>query len=164
MVKHLIEISVDYKMIKGKSATFYLGYMNCIARVYSVVVEKRSRADSISSFFVFRNLSRKLNAKSLKIRIDFLCEEYPVKKIHWVVKFILIVIPLIITSIVVEPYYSKTKQTIYSFQFDPNDSATYVSRRGNRYFLIVNGKDAGELKNFLKIKDKNIRNLPIKDE
>lgn len=162
-VDSIIEINVDYQMVKNKPSDVYFQYTDCLIAVAKKLEESivrrsdyRKNCSNIhySNFVIFEG-------NTLTRRINFLLEEYPVRPTPWILKILLIVLPLMITSVIIEPYYEKTNLTNGTFSIKP-DATTYILKVNNKYYLIVNRKKEIELKNFKKIKDKEIKNLPIR--
>lgn len=164
-VDSIIEINVDYQMVKNKPSDVYFQYTDCLIAVAKKLEESivqrsdyRKNYSNIhySNFVIFEG-------NTLTRRINFLLEEYPVRPTPWILKILLIVLPLMITSVIVEPYYSNTRVTKGTFQIPNDKTDTYILKEKNTYHLILKGKDLGEIKNFSSVKKDNyLKSLPVR--
>jgi len=78
-------------------------------------------------------------------------------------KILLVILPLIITSVIIEPYYDKTKLTEGTFNLKKDQNETFILKDKETYYLVVKGKNLGKIKDFTKLKkDSSFKKLPMK--
>lgn len=164
-VNSIIEINIDYQMIKNKNSKIYFDYTECLIKVakqlknftfHSKLQKEIYKNSNLSNFVLFQE-------NTLTRRINFLLEEYPVKQTSWALKILLVILPLIITSVIIEPYYDKTKLTEGTFNLKKDQNETFILKDKETYYLIVKGKNLGKIKDFTKLKkDSSFKKLPMK--
>ncbi|BDR55526.1 hypothetical protein KIMC2_00880 [Xylocopilactobacillus apis] len=154
----ILEMNVDCRIVKDLSKKSYFDYIRSLINIaeFSSCSKTKVKQRAYFSNFVIDEGS------TLKKRESFLLEEYSIKRTKWPLVVILVVMPLLLTSIIIEPYTVNNNKVQNAFKIDPNDTDTYILKKENRYELIVKGKKVGSVRNLNKIKSPIIKQLPVK--
>ncbi|KRM14136.1 hypothetical protein FD31_GL002205 [Companilactobacillus nantensis DSM 16982] len=153
----IIEMSVDQKVTENMNSNDYFQYVESLVSVSKAVNSKESVTKFNESGLVSNfTLSE---SSSLVNRIKFLLNEYDYKHTSKYILALVLLLPLLLTSTIFEPYYASPKKVVStsSIKKSGND---YILKRGNHYYLIIDGNNSGEVSN---LKDQSIRGLPIKN-
>lgn len=153
-VKENIEMDVDFQLVKNQSKVFYKNYSECLISVENKLHYCGSKR-FITNFVLLEN-------DILKKRINFLVAEYKIRQLPRALVAVLIIVPFLATSVIFEATYDYTPETEGTFIVDPKNKDDYVLKANNKYYLIIDGKLMGVLKNAEYIKDEELQRLPIK--
>lgn len=154
-IREIIEMNVDFQIVHHTSRTFYQSYTKCLIDVYKKI--SNNQLEDFNSNFVINE------DETLKHRIHFLLAEYKIKQTFWLFKIILIILPLALTSIIIEPFYKETEKTKGTFAIDAKNPKNYILKVKNKFYLIIEGKMVAKIPNPKKVKNmKAFQSLPIK--
>lgn len=101
-----------------------------------------------------------LESCTLKWRVQFLLTGYEVRYTNRLIKFSLIILPLLITSIIFEPYDNNDKSLKDTKSIDQS-SKTYIVHKYRKYYLYIDGKKIGSFNKLSDIADPDMKKLPI---
>lgn len=153
-VREIIEMNVDFQLVHRGNPGFYQSYTKCLLTVYDKI-SQRTPTQFNSSFILTED-------DTLKNRLIFLLTEPKIKQTFWLLKVALVTLPLTLTSVIVEPYFSNSSKTKGTYTLDSRDPETYILQVKQNYYLIAKGKMLGKINNFRILKSPQIKHLPIK--
>lgn len=157
-VNQIIEMNVDYQMVKKGSKTEYSKYVHSLMSVASLIATQPQ-----NSQFNFPQFT--INEQpTLEDRIFFLLEGYNVRHTSLVFKVVLVLLPLLITSVIIEPEHYDRKDMEGTYSVIPSSHKNYILKKGDKYYLIVKGKNAGRLPNYTGAKDPKLKQLPVRSK
>lgn len=157
-VNQIIEMNVDYQMVKKGSKTEYSKYVRSLMNVASLIATQPKNSQfNFPQFTINEQLT-------LEDRIFFLLEGYHVHHTSLVFKVVFVLLPLLITSVIIEPDRYNQKDIVGTYSVRPSSQKNYILKRGEKYYLIVDGKNAGRLPNYTGAKDPKLKQLPVRSK
>src|SRR5699024_5508557 len=145
------EMVIDQKVTESLNRSDYFQYIDEL-----IVISKFSQKEDDTKLNTNNNLMSGflLNEQSfLKNRIQFLLNEFQYKHTSKILLSLTLILPLLLTSTIVEPDYA-TPEKIKSTNRVHLNSSDYILQEGKHYYLILDGNNNGEIKN---IHDKSIQ-------
>lgn len=147
-----LELRADSKVITSISHYESLSYAETLISV------QRKISNELTSLKLFSTCLLKENKKTLSYRIHYLLEGNFQKKTSKLVLLILLFVPILSNSIILEPYYSNSP--VIKGTIDESEFQYIIHHKDGRYSLVVAGQKA-KIDN---IYDSALRGLKIVEE
>ncbi|MBA1435246.1 M56 family metallopeptidase [Bombilactobacillus bombi] len=158
-VNTIIEMNVDYKIVKNKPKKVYAEYISSLINMSAAVKSKK-----ISNNGFLRSNFTILEQDTLKQRILFMLDGHKFKSTPFSIKTILIILPVLLTSIIIEPNFYNRNNIKGTYGPESFDKSTYVLKKNGSYYLILKGKNIGRIIHYPNINNSKIKNLPLRSK
>ncbi len=157
-VDTVLEMRVDFQVTRTISNKGYFEYIHSL-----INISKRAynSSGSNSANIAHRKLPLShftiIEKTTLEKRIKFLLDGLTIKRTSLFIRLLLLFVPLLMTSIIIEPDYA-TPSNIAGTK-EVSKQKTYILKRGSKYHLYIEGKDMGS---FNSLNDPSLKGIPIK--
>lgn len=153
-VNLILDLRVDYQIVNNKSRQYYLDYVKCLIGIAEFIKDRTMNKNNLfSSNFVI------VPDSNLNHRIKFLQQDYKIKVTSLWIKLFVIALPLIVTSIIIEPTFVDFQQINCRAIFSDR-SELYILKNKGQYYLIKDGQKIGKIKDISK-NSSQVKNLSI---
>lgn len=151
----ILEMRVDYQITKEIDNSSYLNYVESLINVAKNMPRKSDNHEPIDNTLLshFTILER----STLKRRVNFLLEGFTIKRTSRAIRVCLVLIPLLITSIIIEPDYATQDKVSGTKAVNP--STSYIVKKKNKFHLYIDGTDMGSFKS---LDDPSLKGIPVK--
>ncbi|MGX7199996.1 M56 family metallopeptidase [Enterococcus nangangensis] len=150
----VLEFSVDKQVTQQLSDSEYFDYAQSL-----VSVQKKNSLETLSPNIVANfTISEKF---TLQKRINFLLEGYENRKTKKSILAICLLLPLVVTSFIFEPYHISEERVVGTETVDMNADTYLLKKQDGTYVLYIDGQDMGIVSD---TKDSSLKELKIINE
>lgn len=152
----IFEMEADHRVVNKSMQDVYFNYVQSLVHITKSLTSISDPLVEIDNS-TFANFTILENC-TLKQRVQFLLEGYEIRSTKPVIKMLLILIPLLITSIIFEPDSTNLKAVSGTKTIN---QTSYVIHKSSKYYLIIDGKNMGSFESLKNIQDPEIKKLPV---
>lgn len=154
-VDTILEMRVDYQVTQTVDNSAYLNYVESLINVAKSISTESNTKDLLRSSLLSHFTI--LEKSTLKRRVKFLLEGFNVKRTSRAIRVCLFLVPIIATSIIIEPDYANPNKVSGTREVTSNDS--YIVKKKSEFHLYINGTDMGSFKS---LNDPILKGIPVK--
>lgn len=154
-VDMILEMRVDYKVTTTIDNGAYFSYVESLLDVAQNILSKEGSQkqldDTLLSHFTI------IEKSTLKRRVKFLLEGFNVKRTSRAIRVCLFLIPILVTSVIIEPDYATPSKVTGTKAINSNNS--YIIKKKNEFHLYIDGTDMGSFKS---LNDPALDGVPVR--
>lgn len=137
----LMELRVDGQVVHQMADEEYVAYMRTLVSVAKRMQQRPAPlADTVVAVPAFLEMKQGV----LERRINFLMEKHTIKKTNRFILLLVVILPYLMTSIIVEPdYIDPHSDAANTSEVDGKND--FVLHENNKYYLYIDGKRFGQI-------------------
>ncbi|BDR58735.1 M56 family metallopeptidase [Xylocopilactobacillus apicola] len=154
----LHDLNADFGVVKNKNLEECESYIDCLTKITSLL--KKERAINYKFHYTY---FASVEKSSFDQRVSFLIKSYKNRNSSNFMNLLLLSIVIFMNLFIIEPSYPNPKCAEGTFEINPKDPETYVLKKDNKYYLIIDDKNICPLVNFPRTTDENLKQLSVRE-
>lgn len=135
----IMEFNVDQQVTYSLSGDEYFEYAQCLVSVQKKVSSNHNlKQDIVANFAVAEKFI-------LKKRVNFLLEGYEHRKTKRIFLFIALMVPLLVTSFIFEPYRANESNVTGTEKIDDDADSYLIREKNGDLILYIDGSRIGDV-------------------